>query len=96
LVRIRDEGPVQALNLDRAAALAAQAAGSPPVPSAGTPYKAPVAPEVCVDTARHTAEAAARQILRQPDGRGFPENWRALDSTIRVTTERRGIEAAPV
>ena len=41
------------------------------LPGAGTPYEAPDAPEVCVDTERHSAEAAAHHVLRQLDDQGF-------------------------
>jgi adenylylsulfate kinase len=41
------------------------------LPGAGMPYEAPDAPEVRVDTARHSAEAAACRILRQLDDQCF-------------------------
>jgi adenylylsulfate kinase len=41
------------------------------LPGAGTPYEAPDDPDVRVDTARYSAEAAARTILRRLDDRGF-------------------------
>jgi adenylylsulfate kinase len=41
------------------------------LPGAGAPYEAPDAPEVRVDTARYSAEAAARHILRHLDDQDF-------------------------
>jgi adenylylsulfate kinase len=41
------------------------------LPGAGAPYEAPDAPEARVDTTRHSAEEAARRILRQLDARRF-------------------------
>jgi adenylylsulfate kinase len=41
------------------------------LPGAGAPYEAPDAPEVRVDTARHTAEEAAHSIHSQLDAQGF-------------------------
>jgi adenylylsulfate kinase len=43
------------------------------LPGAGALYEAPDAPEADVDTARYSAEAAARRILRRLDARGFLE-----------------------
>jgi adenylylsulfate kinase len=44
------------------------------LPGAGVLYEAPDAPEARVDTARHSAEEAARRILRRLDVRGFLAN----------------------
>lgn len=41
------------------------------LPGGGTPYEAPEAPEVRVDTARFSAEGAARCVQRQLDRAGF-------------------------
>lgn len=41
------------------------------LPGAGVPYEAPVAPEVRVDTARHSAGAAAHYVLNQLDDQEF-------------------------
>lgn len=41
------------------------------LPGVGVPYEVPDSPEVRVDTARCSAEEAARQILGQLDERGF-------------------------
>jgi len=41
------------------------------LPGAGAPYEAPDDPDVRVDTARYSAEAAARTILRRLDDQGF-------------------------
>ena len=41
------------------------------LPGVGIPYEAPDAPEARVDTVRHSAEAAARRVLRHLDARGF-------------------------
>jgi adenylylsulfate kinase len=41
------------------------------LPGVGTPYEAPVAPEVRVDTARFSAEEAAHCVQRQLDRAGF-------------------------
>jgi adenylylsulfate kinase len=41
------------------------------LPGAGAWYQAPAAPEVRVDTARHSAEVAARHIMKDLDDRGF-------------------------
>jgi adenylylsulfate kinase len=43
------------------------------LPGAGAPYEAPDAPEARVDTARYSAEAAARHTLRRLDAQGFLE-----------------------
>jgi adenylylsulfate kinase len=43
------------------------------LPGAGALYEAPDAPEARVDTARYSAEAEARHILRRLDARGFLE-----------------------
>jgi adenylylsulfate kinase len=44
------------------------------LPGVGALYEAPDTPEARVDTARYSAEEAARHILRRLDGRGFPAN----------------------
>ena len=44
------------------------------LPGAGGLYEAPSAPEARVDTARHSAGAAARRLLRQLDAREFFAN----------------------
>jgi adenylylsulfate kinase len=41
------------------------------LPGASAPYEAPNAPEARVDTARYSAEAAARRILGQLEDQGF-------------------------
>lgn len=41
------------------------------LPGSGAPYEAPDTPEVRVDTVRHSAQAAACQILKQLDDGGF-------------------------
>ena len=58
------------------------------LPGAGVPYEAPDAPEARVDTARHSAEAAAHRVLKQLDARGFPANWDALDPTTYIPIEK--------
>ena len=57
------------------------------LPGAGTPYEVPDAPEVEVDTARHSAEEAARQILRGLRDRGVLMDREGLDS-IAAPMER--------
>jgi adenylylsulfate kinase len=58
------------------------------LPGIDAPYEAPDAPEVRVNTARYSAEAAAHRTLKELDAWGFPANRGALDSTTYVPMER--------
>jgi adenylylsulfate kinase len=61
------------------------------LPGAGTPYEAPDAPEVEVDTARHSAEEAARQILRGLRDREVLMEGERLDSIADPVERVNGI-----